>query len=129
MKRFIPEKSGEEFYTSHSGLALVGACINRFSDFKKRINNVSIRSGGISHADIARSYLGFLCLGKSDYDAITDRREDRYLQTSLGLSVVPSAETLRQRFDAEADLFLIVTNYCAVDFVNRAQGSSTRSGR
>lgn len=125
MKRFILEKSGEEFYTSHSGLALVGACINRFTDFKKRINDVSPRSGGISHADIARSYLGLLCLGKSDYEAITDRREDRYFQTSLGLSVVPSAETLRQRFDAEADLFRIVTNYCAVDFVNRAQGLVT----
>ena len=128
MKRFILEKSGEEFYTSHSGLALVGACINRFTDFKKRINDVSPRSGGISHADIARSYLGLLCLGKSDYDAITDRREDRYFQTSLGLSVVPSAETLRQRFDAEADLFRIVTNYCAVDFVNRASGLVTSLG-
>ena len=128
MKRFILEKSGEEFYTSHSGLALVGACINRFTDFKKRINDVSPRSGGISHADIARSYLGLLCLGKSDYDAITDRREDRYFQTSLGLSAVPSAETLRQRFDAEADLFRIVTNYCAVDFVNRASGLVTSLG-
>ena len=125
MKRFLLEKSKEEFYTSHSGLALVGACINRFTDFRKRINDISPRSGGISHADIARSYLGLLCLGKSDYDAITDRREDRYFQTSLGLSVVPSAETLRQRFDAEADLFRIVTNYCAVDFVRRAKGLVT----
>ena len=125
MKRFILEKSNEEFYTSHSGLAMVGACINRFTDFKKRINDVSPRSGGISHADIARSYLGLLCIGKSDYDAITDRREDRYFQTSLGLAVVPSAETLRQRFDAEAERFKTVVNYCAVDFVNRAQGLVT----
>jgi len=125
MKRFLLEKSDKEFYTSHSGLALVGACINRFTDFRKRINDVSPRSGGISHADIARGYLGLLCMGKSDYEAITDRREDRYFQTSLGLSVVPSAETLRQRFDAEADRFRIVTNYCAVDFVKRAQGLVT----
>ena len=125
MTRFILEKSNDEFYTSHSGLALVGACINRFTDFKKRINDVSPRSGGISHADIARSYLGLLCLGKSDYDAITDRREDRYFQTSLGLAVVPSSETLRQRFDAEAKRFQTVVNYCAVDFINRAQGLVT----
>ncbi len=125
MKRFLLEKSDKEFYTSHSGLALVGACINRFTDFRKRINDVSPRSGGISHADIARGYLRLLCMGKSDYEAITDRREDRYFQTSLGLSVVPSAETLRQRFDAEADRFRIVTNYCAVDFVKRAQGLVT----
>ena len=96
MKRFLLEKSDKEFYASHSGLALVGACINRFTDFRKRINDVSPRSGGISHADIVRGYLGLLCMGKSDYEAITDRREDRYFQTSLGLSVVPSAETLRR---------------------------------
>jgi hypothetical protein len=29
MKRFIIEQSNKEFYTSHSGLALVGLCVNR----------------------------------------------------------------------------------------------------
>ena len=29
MKRLILEQSKEEFYTSHAGLALAGACINR----------------------------------------------------------------------------------------------------
>ena len=29
MKRLILEQSNDEFYTSHSGLALAGACINR----------------------------------------------------------------------------------------------------
>ena len=37
MKRFILEKSDDEFYTSHSGLALVGLCINRFSGLPKQI--------------------------------------------------------------------------------------------
>jgi len=31
MKRFIIEQSDEEFYTSHSGLALVGLALNRFT--------------------------------------------------------------------------------------------------
>jgi hypothetical protein len=47
MKVFILKKSGEEFCSSHSGLTLVGACINRFSALKKCINDVSPRSGGI----------------------------------------------------------------------------------
>jgi hypothetical protein len=29
MKRFIIEQSNQEFYTSHSGLALVGLALNR----------------------------------------------------------------------------------------------------
>ncbi len=29
MKRFILEQSETEFYTSHSGLVLVGLCLNR----------------------------------------------------------------------------------------------------
>lgn len=95
MKGFILGKSNEEFHTSNSELAMVGALINRFLDFKKRINDVSPRSGGISHADVACTYLGLLCIGKGDYDAVTDRREDSYFKTSLGLAVVPSSETLR----------------------------------
>ena len=41
MKRFVIEQSDKEFYTSHSGLALVGACLNRFVDCNgKRIIKV-----------------------------------------------------------------------------------------
>jgi len=32
MKRFIIAQSDKEFYTSHSGLALVGLCVNKFSE-------------------------------------------------------------------------------------------------
>ena len=61
MKRLILEQSSEEFYTSHSGLALVSACINRYSD------------------------LGLLCLGKSDYQAIAAMQEDDYFKQALGI--------------------------------------------
>ena len=72
MKRFIIEQSDEEFYTSHSGLALIGLCINRYSELSKVINRKMDEHGNlISHSDLLRSYLGLLCLGKSDYEAIT----------------------------------------------------------
>ena len=37
MKRLIIEQSDGEFYTSHSGLALAGACIHRHSDLGRQV--------------------------------------------------------------------------------------------
>ena len=79
MKRFIIEQSDDEFYTSHAGLALAGLCINRYSDLS-RVTGCKMDKQGhvISHADLLRSYLGLLCLGKSDYEAVTAMRDDDY---------------------------------------------------
>mgnify|MGYP000078301758 FL=1 len=70
MKRLTLEQSSEEFYTSNSGLALAGACINRYSDLGRQVGRVAKGSDHIAEVDILRSYLGLLCLGKSDYQAI-----------------------------------------------------------
>ncbi len=102
MKRLILEQSNEEFYTSHSGLALVGACINRYSELGRYVGRVAKGSDQIAEVDIVRSYLGLLCLGKSDYQAITAMREDVYFQQALDIGRMPSAERMRQRMD-EAD--------------------------
>ena len=40
MKRMLLEQSSEEFYTSHSGLVLAGACINRYSDLSRHVGRV-----------------------------------------------------------------------------------------
>jgi|GEM_PF-4823959 len=37
MKRFIIECSADEFYTSHSGLALVGIGMNRFTSLNTKL--------------------------------------------------------------------------------------------
>jgi len=75
MRRFIIEKSEDEFYSSHSGLALVGLCLNRFTSLAKRLGLVStLKKGAISHADVVRSYIGLLCLGKSDFETISGFR-------------------------------------------------------
>lgn len=105
MKRMILEQSTEEFYTSHSGLALVGACINRYSELGRYVGRVAGSSDHIAEVDIVRSYLGLLCLGKSDYQAVTAMRDDEYFKQALGIGRIPSAERLRQRLDeAGADL-------------------------
>jgi len=109
MKRFILEQSGSEFYTSHSGLALVGACINRYSELGRRVGRKVSGSDHIAEIDILRSYLGLLCMGKSDFQAITGMRQDTSFRQSLGIDRIPSAERMRQRLDeAGSDLIPII---------------------
>ena len=107
MKRLIIEQSNDEFYTSHSGLALVGACINRHSDLGRQVGRLSRGNGQIADIDILRSYLGLLCLGKSDFQAITSMRDDKYFQHALGIGRLPSAERMRQRLDEGAATGLV----------------------
>ena len=102
MKRLVIEQSDGEFYTSHSGLGLVGACINRHSDLGRQVGRLSRGNGQIADIDILRSYLGLLCLGKSDFQAITGMRGDGYFQQALGIGRIPSTERLRQRLDEAA---------------------------
>lgn len=125
MKRFIIEQSDTEFFTTHSGLALVGLCINRFAQLSSRIRSVLPKINGISHADVLRSYIGLLCIGKSDYEAITAKKEDVFFKSSLNIKQVPSAETLRQRLDEIAPLVLTVINLCAVEFLKKAKAMIT----
>jgi len=99
MKRLILEQSSDEFYTSLSGLALAGACINRYSDLGRQVGRVAKGSDHIAEVDILRSYLGLLCLGKSDYQAIAAMQEDEYFKHALGIGRMPSVERLRQRLD------------------------------
>jgi hypothetical protein len=84
-----------------AGLALIGK-------YLKRINlNVlvdpafPVRSG-VANSDIFKSYLGLLCLGKNDFDAIEGQRKDAFFTRALGLRAVPSSPTLRQRMDTHA---------------------------
>jgi hypothetical protein len=56
--------------------------------------------------DIVRSYMGLLVQGKSDFDAIENFRGDKFYKQALGIELLPSSPTLRQRMDAmAAELF------------------------
>lgn len=84
MKRLILEQSDDEFYTSHSGLALAGACINRHGDLGRQVSRLVGSSGQIAEIDILRSYLGLSCLGKNDFQAITGIAGRRVFQAAPG---------------------------------------------
>ena len=122
MKRFILEQSNDEFYTSHSGLALVGLCINKLGEMSRTVGRRNKEHADvISGADLLRSYLGLLCLGKSDYEAVTPMREDAHFKNALGISNVPSAERLRQRLDLEPETHLAIADKCSIALLKNAE--------
>ena len=121
MKQFILEQSDTEIYTSHSGLTLVGLCINRYTTLGKAVNEAIPLRHGIAHSDLIKSYLGQLCLGKSDFEAVENAREDDYFQAALAIGQVPSAARLRQRFDAHATVLLPIAYEQSIDFLVNAK--------
>ena len=121
MTRFIIEQSDQEFYTSHSGLALVGLALNRHTQLAGALKAAIPQRHGISHGDIAKSYLGQLCLGKSDFEAVSNVRDDPFFQQALGIGRVPSAERLRQRLDEHASAMLPVIDETNVAFLANAK--------
>ncbi len=116
MQRFIIEQ-GEADLTSHSGLALVGLALNEYTELTKSVKQTIAQRHGIPYADVLKSYVGLLCLGKSDFEAVSGVREDEYFHTDLGIGTVPSTETLRQRLDAHAQAFLPLVVEAGTDFL------------
>jgi len=93
----------QEDLTSHSGLALVGAALRRMQSCEG-INDVRLPRAkaepAIAHSDVLKCYVGLLCLGKSDYEAIEPfRAGDQFFPLAFDIQVLPSCETLRQRLD------------------------------
>ncbi len=109
------EQSTTETYTSNAGLTLIGQCIKLSlldsSPFEKQ------QQGGISHSDILKSYLSLASLGKSDFEAIENFRGDTYFQEVVGIDQVPSAPTLRQRMDDQADDYRQVIDTTMINFM------------
>lgn len=98
--RYLLEQS-DETLTTHSGLALVGLLLSK-TKLQKRLDRLLLPDRGepdISNFDVASSYLGLLCQGKSDFDHIEPFRRDDFFSQSLGIETVPSSPTLRQRLN------------------------------
>jgi len=127
MRRFIITQSDKEFYTSHSGLALVGLCVNKLCSLPVKAREAFPVSSGtaIGLDDILRSYVGLLATGQSDYEAVSNRKEDDYFREALGIGQVPSAETLRQRLDEVALELRPVVDSCSVEFLKQARVTLT----
>ncbi|BEH08967.1 hypothetical protein GSUET_05790 [Geobacter sulfurreducens subsp. ethanolicus] len=110
MKRFIIEQSEDEFYSSHSGLALVGLAMNRFTSLASSLAAAVPANDSISHADVIKSYCGILAQAKSDFVAVEQYRTDDFFREALGSAQVLSEGTMRQRMDVHAEAFLPAVN-------------------
>jgi hypothetical protein len=85
MQRFIIERSKDEFYTSHSGLALVGLFLNRYCNLGAKLDKAApVSSIGILSSDVVKAFIGLLCFGKTDYEAITDKKGDSFFKKIPG---------------------------------------------
>jgi hypothetical protein len=124
MQRFIIEQS-EADITSHSGLALVGVALNQYTTLAQQAARTIQQQRGIAHADILRSYIGLLCLGKNDFEAVSNVREDDFFRTAMGIDTIPSTETLRQRLDAQAKRLLPLVNESSIEFLVNVEARCT----
>ena len=94
----------DEVITTHAGLSLVGELLRK-TRLERRLNATQLpdqTTPQVSHAEVAVSYLGLLCQGKSGFDHIEPFRKDKFYRLALGLREVPSSPTLRQRLDLAA---------------------------
>jgi hypothetical protein len=121
---FILEQSHSEIYASAGGLAVVGPIINRHSGLKKRLKSVPLRHG-IAHIDLVRTYLGLLCQGKNDFEAVEGIRDDIFFREALGIARVPSSARLRQRFDEQAVALTAAADDCLVPLLSNLKAPIT----
>ena len=123
MQRFQISQSDKETYVTHSGFALVGLAL-KHSGIAKALNKLAHRHGA-GHGDCIKSYVGMLSIGKSDFDAIENRRQDRFFKKALGIKKVPSAPTLRQRFDKWAPQFIPLVDAASIDLISALKAPVT----
>lgn len=125
MKRFEIEQSDEEFYTSHSGISLVGLALNRFTTLSSGLAKIVPTNDAISHADVLKSYCGLLAQAKSDFMAIEQYRSDDFFRESLGNKHVPSEGTMRQRMDEHAEAFLPALSWASIELLQKVKAPIT----
>ena len=63
------------------------------------------------------------CTGKSDFDAIENKRDDTFFAAALGVAKVPSSPSLRQRFDEHASGMIPLVDKASIDFIADSRGA------
>ncbi|MBI5845801.1 MAG: IS1380 family transposase [Deltaproteobacteria bacterium] len=118
-------RSQTQFFTPHSGFALVGLLINEHSGLANRLICVP-GAPRVSHEDVVKSYMGLLCVGKSDFEAMDGVRGDDWFKAALAIKHVPSKESLRQRFDQHADPFAQAVQSASIEMLKAAKAPVTK---
>jgi hypothetical protein len=76
-------------------------------------------------SDLAKSVVGLLSLGKSDFEAIEEFRKDRFFQQALGINKVPGCVWLRQRLDRVSGAMLEPVDELSVRLIERTRAPIT----
>lgn len=116
MRTFKLEQSSTEIISPHGGLALVGQCLNKQTSLAKTSRSI-VKRHGIANIDLIRTYLGLICLGKSDFEAVEQARHDPFFKAALGIKQSPSSARLRQRFDEDARALIPLLDEASVEFL------------
>jgi hypothetical protein len=112
---------GNEELSSHSGWLFFGDIL-RGCDFMNQVDRIHLLrrpNPELLHSEILSTMAALLFIGKPDYDAIKLFYDDELLCKSLGLTRVPSAETLRNRLDLAGDCFDNVIRDLSATIVRR----------
>jgi len=107
--------------SSHSGLALLGDLMHA-CEFKTQVDKIHLLrrpNPELRHGEVLGAMTALLFIGKPDYDAVKPFHEDILMRKALGLSRVPSAETLRDRLEKAEHLFDGVVRNLSTDLVRR----------
>ena len=119
VKTIHVEFSDERLITP-SGLVFVGQILGK-CDFVRKINRAPISNEylqkQIKNGDVLLTYIGMLCQGKPQYESVREMMDDPdYYKNALGVAyAIPSAETLRQRFDMIGDTYRKLIQQANVD--------------
>jgi len=125
LRRFIIAEA-EADLTAQAGLGLIGQALERYTDLADDAAAVApLRSDAMPHRDMLACYVALLCLGKTDFEAITGFREDAFFHAALGVEQVPSEGILRQRMDAYADAYRRVIIDASLAFLRNVRAPVT----
>jgi len=113
-------KQGTELLTGHAGLALVGLALAKFARVCETLDKAIPKRSGLSVGEIVTAYVGLLCTGKSDFDAIENHRQDGFFAEALWLSSAPAASAMRMQLDAQADRLLPLADELSVALLKNA---------
>lgn len=96
-------KKVSQHLITHSGIALAGHLISTDA-FNADLDALSYgKRSPFSNSDIVKSLAGVICVGKPNFEAITEFKDDNFFCYGMDIQEVPSPETLRQRFDEYGD--------------------------
>ena len=103
---------------------MIDPLLNRHSGLKKRLKSIPLRHE-ILHIDLIHTYVGLLCRGKNDFEAVDGVRQNLFFQRALGIGHIPSSARLRQRFDEQAEALTAAVDDCLAPLLKNLRAPVT----